>query len=66
MGLTWGIKYTKEAAVKPFITSKFKQDEASYLEQDTRERTPAIVPEAIASDYNKEEIFDLEKLKNDE
>ena len=44
---------------KPFITSKFKQDEASYLEQDTRERTPAIVPEAIASDYNKEEIFDL-------
>ena len=44
---------------KPFITSKFKQDEDSYLEQDTRERTPAIVPEAITSDYNKEEIFDL-------
>jgi len=44
---------------KPFISSDRKQDEESYLEQDSRVRTPAIVPEAITSDYNKEEIFDL-------
>lgn len=44
---------------KPFISSDRKQDEESYLEQDSRVRTPAIVLESITSDYNKEEIFDL-------